>query len=175
MNFARRTVSGAVATLILSALVPSMPAQMAASNLAASGDNTCWNYKSAEKSFSKKINFARGAVGIAKLSLDPELSKAARKHTKEMVSKDLLHHTSSDNLKKRVTHWSSLGENVGVGSTVASLHEAFMASPGHKENILYSGFKHVGIGVKKANGRMWVTVIFESAADPGTTLKMPSC
>jgi hypothetical protein len=31
------------------------------------------------------------------------------------------------------------------------------------------------VGVKKADGRMWVTVIFEARENPGTRLAMPSC
>lgn len=142
---------------------------------AVAADSGCWVTKASERGFARKINLARSATGRAKLSLDPELSRAARKHTFEMVRKDLLHHTSEANLRRRVTNWSTLGENVGVGGTVDSLHAAFMASPAHKDNILYKSFRHVGVGVVERNGRMWVTVIFEAATDPGTTLRMPSC
>jgi uncharacterized protein YkwD len=141
----------------------------------ATGDNPCWTYKSSEKGFARKINAARGNAGALKLKLDPELSKAARKHTSEMWRADKLHHTPSGKLRHRVTNWTMLGENVGVGGTVRSLHAAFMASQGHKDNILYPTYRHVGIGVAKRNGRMWVTVIFEAVVNPGTTLPMPSC
>lgn len=141
---------------------------------AATSDSKCWTYKSSERDFAKKMNGARNLAGVGKLSLDPELSKAARKHTREMVDADLLHHTSSEALRTRVTNWSILGENVGVGSTVTTLHAAFMDSPAHRDNILYRSFKHVGIGVGTKE-RMWVTVIFEATSDPGTTLRMPRC
>jgi uncharacterized protein YkwD len=142
---------------------------------AVASDSGCWTTKTSERGFAQKINAARVAAGKKKLSLDPELSRAARKHTFEMVRKDLLHHTAEAALRKRVTNWSTLGENVGVGGTVTSLHQAFMASPAHKDNILYTSFRHVGIGVVQRNGRMWVTVIFEAQTDPGTSLRMPSC
>lgn len=134
-----------------------------------------FSYKASERGFAKKINQARKALGKVSLRMDPELSKAARKHTAEMVNADTLYHTPSPALRSRVTNWSWLGENVGVGGTVDSLHIAFMNSPDHKENILWSKFRHVGIGVKVANDRMWVTVLFEAKANPGTTLKMPAC
>lgn len=140
-----------------------------------SGDNKCWRYKASERGFARKMNSARVLNGLNKLSLDPELSKVARKHTQEMWKKDELYHTPSDKLRSRVTSWTVIGENVGVGSTVASLHEAFMNSQAHKDNILYTTFRHVGVGVAQKNGRMWVTVIFEAIADPGTTLRMPTC
>jgi len=64
---------------------------------------------------------------------------------------------------------------LGVGGSVESLHEAFMNSPAHKANIVYTPFKHVGIGTNWDDGRLWVTVIFEATTNPGTRLSMPSC
>lgn len=121
------------------------------------------------------MNAARANAGRGRLSLDPEASKVARKHTFEMINKNLLHHTPNSTLMRRVTRWSTLGENVGVGGTVGSLHVAFMNSPAHRSNILYGAFRHVGVGTKRAHGRLWVTVIFEASTDPGTSLAMPRC
>jgi len=142
---------------------------------AGTGDNQCWKYKASERNFNRKMNAARTSRGLGKLSLDPEISKVARVHTREMIRANSLHHTSSTNLRRRVTNWIVLGENVGVGGTVDSLHQAFMNSPAHRDNIEHAAYKHVGIGVRKADGRMWVTVIFEAVTDPGTTLRMPRC
>ncbi len=168
MNAVKRAALGAstTAALVLS-LVPASPASAA--------DNTCWNVKRPERRFTRLINTARAAVTLRKLSLDPELSKVARVHSREMVKADSLHHTPADKLGKRVTGWKILGENVGVGGDVSSLHEAFMNSPAHAANVLHSSFRHVGVGVSKSDGRIWVTIIFEARNDPGTTLRMPSC
>ena len=172
MRTLRRLVISLSATALVAVAFP-------ATTTAAVSDETgekCFEYKDSERSFANKINAARDDDGKASLQLDRELSKAARKHTREMVEADELHHTPTDKLMKRVTNWTILGENVGVGGTVESLHEAFMASPGHKANILYGAFRHVGIGVKQTDDRMWVTVIFEAQSDPGTTLKvLPTC
>lgn len=163
----RKLVSVLFAGAVLASLLPAGPA--------AAADNSCWTYKRPEKGFNRKMNAARTNAGLAKLSLDPELSKAARVHTREMVKRNELYHTPSNRLASRVTNWIILGENVGVGSTVSSLHQAFMDSPAHRDNIMKVSFKHVGIGVLKKHGRMWVTVIFEAVTDPGTTLSMPKC
>ena len=165
-------------TLCIIALVAMMAPVTASSTIlkqVSGGDNPCWNYKPSEKGFARKMNGERVLEGLTKLSLDPELSRAARKHTQEMWQRDELYHTPSDKLRSRVTNWTVIGENVGVGGTVSSLHDAFMNSPAHRDNILYTTFRHVGIGVAKKNGRMWVTVIFEAIADPGTSLSMPTC
>lgn len=161
------------ALLVLGALVtPLLPTSTAG---AGSGDNQCWKYKSSERGFNRKMNAARTSRGLGKIKLDPELSKAARVHTWEMVRSAELHHTSSDNLRRRVTNWILLGENVGVGATVSSLHEAFMNSPAHRDNVMHALYRHVGVSTVKKDGRMWVTIIFEASTDPGTPLKMPRC
>jgi uncharacterized protein YkwD len=133
-------------------------------------DAACYVNNDNEREFASKLNAARRVAGKSSLRLDPQLSKAAKVHTREMVRKNLLYHTPTEALKRRVTNWVQLGENVGVGGTVTSLHGAFMDSAAHRSNILYSGFRYVGIGSKKAHGRLWVTVIFESQADPGSPL-----
>ncbi len=163
---ARRTFSVIATAIALAIFVPASTAT------ACSGG---WAFKESERGFAKHINLSRGAVGRNRLRLDPELSKAARKHTTEMINRDTLYHTPSNLMRRRVTNWTWLGENVGVGGTVASLHTAFMNSPDHKDNILFRKFRHVGVGTKEANGRLWVTVIFEARSNPGTTLHMPAC
>lgn len=168
MKAARTLLAGSLIGLLLFSVLP-------ASSSVAGGDNRCYRWKRTEKKFARKMNAARSSRDIGKLSLDPELSKAAKAHTYEMLKKETLYHTPSDLLTRRVTRWSLLGENVGVGGGVDSLHKAFMDSPAHKENILLNAFKHVGVGVVKEDGRMWVTVIFENLEDPGTTLDMPDC
>ncbi len=169
MRSAKRLAIGISSAALLTGILSSTTA------IAGSGDNPCWRATTAERGFTKKMNGARSNANVNKLSLDPELSQAARKHTREMVNQNKLYHTPSSKLGKRVTNWSVLGENVGVGDGVASLHSAFMGSDSHRDNILYSKFRHVGVGVRKSDGRMWVTVIFEAKTDPGTPLKMPSC
>jgi uncharacterized protein YkwD len=142
---------------------------------AAARNNRCWRTKPTERRFQRKMNKARSRGNRGRLRFDPELSKVARKHTGEMVRRGTLYHTSAGQLRQRVVKWQLLGENVGVGGAVRSLHRAFMHSPGHRANVLRSSFNHSGVGVRKAGGRMWVTVIFQASTNPGTRLRMPRC
>jgi uncharacterized protein YkwD len=135
----------------------------------------CWNYKRSERGFTRQMNAARSLLNRSRLRLDPQLSKVARVHTRDMVKRNSLHHSPSDQLKRRVKRWVVLGENVGVGAEVNTLHSAFMQSPAHRANIVFSQFRHVGVGVAQTESRMWVTVIFEARRNPGTSLAMPSC
>ena len=162
----RSFVAGFAVPLLLLTLLPATPAL---------ADSRCYKYRYAERRFVQRMNAARSNNGRVRLSLDPEAGKVARRHAVEMANKNLLYHTPSSSLKWRITRWSVLGENVGVGSTVRSLHRAFMNSPAHKSNILYSSFRHVGVGTIRKGGRLWVTVVFESSRDPGTRLRMPNC
>ena len=167
MRLARRTAVAMLIALLGGMVFPAMTAGATGS--------TCWTYRDSERSFSRLLNRARVNHDRGKLDLDKQLSKVARKHSWEMRKRSRLYHTSSDKLGHRVTRWRVLGENVGVGSTVKSLHRAFMASPAHRANMLYSGFRHVGVGVQKRNGNIWVTLVFETKKDPGTRLEMPPC
>jgi uncharacterized protein YkwD len=166
---------GVILCVAVTPMVAERLARVPTTPIAATADSKCWSYKPSERGFARKINAARAAAGKRKLSIDPELSRVARTHTWTMAGKDLLHHQSETDLRRRVVNWSTLGENVGVGFSTDSLHRAFMASPAHKHNILYSSFRHTGVGVREVNGRMWVTVLFEATNDPGTTLNMPRC
>ncbi len=138
----------------------------------ASAGARCYRYKESEKDFAAKINTARGLAGVGRLQLDKQLSRVARKHTWEMNKSNTLSHTPSGKLAWRVTRWNHLGENVGAGQSVTSLHQAFMNSPSHRSNILDRDYRHVGIGVYEDDNYMWVTVVFESHRDPGTRLRM---
>lgn len=151
---------------------PAIPrlSSMSVAAATAAGAGDCYNLKEEDRGFTSKMNAERSKDGKGSMKLDVELSKAAIKHTGEMVNKDLLHHTSTTSLSKRVIGWSTLGENVGVGGSVDSLHEAFMNSPAHRDNILFGKFNHVGVGTKVKGDRMWVTVIFEAQANPDSPL-----
>jgi uncharacterized protein YkwD len=126
----------------------------------------CSTQSRMDSRFAAVTNAARRAAGVPALRLDPELSRVADLHSYWMDRKDQLFH--SNRLGWKVTNWSTLGENVGVGTSIASLQQAFMNSPTHRQNVLDGGYRHVGVSVRPDNGRLWVTVVFEARSDPGT-------
>lgn len=135
-----------------------------------------------EQGFLSKINSSRSAVGLPPLTMDGSLQSHARKHTADMIAADDIFHSSSSELKAAAgSGWSIIGENVGRGGTVDSLHDAFMKSPGHRENILCPAYNYVGIGTDTApDGRLYVTVVFkgvglgDSCDQPTTTTTQPT-
>jgi uncharacterized protein YkwD len=73
-----------------------------------------------------------------------------------MASRHRLYHSDLS----RICCYRAVGENVGYATTVYRVHQALMASPGHRANILDRRWRGVGVGVVKSGGYLWVTEIF---------------
>ena len=114
----------------------------------------------AEADFVGRINDARSSRGIGALSVDSELTGIARRWSQRMADEQSLSH--NPNLAREVTQdWEKLAENVGLGSNVAGIHDAFMNSSAHRANILDTSLTHVGVGVVvDGSGQLWVTEVF---------------
>jgi uncharacterized protein YkwD len=106
------------------------------------------------------INDARERNDRKALELDVELSKYARRHSQDMADAGGLFHTANLAAKLKDVHWSSAGENIGTGGSLANIKDAFMASKPHRQNVLNRDFDHVAIGVVESGRTFWVTVIF---------------
>lgn len=121
------------------------------------------------------INSERSSQGLAALVPYWDLEDDAAKQTARQVRQGKIFHTAD--LGAVVDGgWSSIGENVGVGPSISSLHKAFMNSPGHRANIL-GNYSHIGISTKTDQyGQKYITLIFMKAtsgiahAEPLTTL-----
>ncbi len=115
---------------------------------------------SSELQMASLINKARVSHGRAPLRFNYSMARLARRHSATMASRNLLYHNPYLAQWYSTWSWRILGENVGVGSSVASLHVAFMNSKPHRANILDRRFRNVGVGIVVRNGRTWVTVNF---------------
>lgn len=127
---------------------------------------------SEEAEFVSLINQSRASAGLAPLSVHNDLVVGARTHTGRMIPTGTIFHSTSEQLSAVTSGWLVLGENVGKGGSTSSLHNAFMASPSHKANIL-GDYDRVGVGVGHDDGgKIYVTVLFmksKSAPAPTTT------
>src|SRR3970282_2507996 len=127
-----------------------------------------------EDEFLAKINATRSAHGLEALQIESGLRSHARSHTLGMMDAGYLYHSSSDELMAVGGEvWERIGENVGRGQSPTSLHNAFMESSGHKDNLL-GAYNYIGIGTGSRNGYLYVTVVFMKA-DPllGSTISDP--
>ncbi|MDK1097101.1 MAG: CAP domain-containing protein [Actinomycetota bacterium] len=110
-----------------------------------------------------KINSSRAASGLAPLDTYWDLTDDARAHSSRMSDRGEIYHNRS--LSSVTSVWMKLGENVGMGVDIGSLHNAFMNSSSHRANVL-GDYNYVGVGVKADDaGVLWVTVVFMKAAD----------
>ena len=123
---------------------------------------------SSEACFYNSLNAERVAVGRPKLVLKSDLIANARHHSDEMAADGTIYH--NDNLANEIDgKWWALGENVGMGPSCESIHDAFMASPGHKANILDKDYNQIGVGVTVKDGTIYVTEVFAGRPSSTTT------
>ncbi len=129
---------------------------------------------STESCFFNAINRERVAVGHKKLALASDLTTIARNHSKKMAADGTIYHNT--NLGNDISgDWYAAGENVGMGPSCESIHDAFMASPGHKANILDTDYNQVGVGVATdSDGTIYVTEDFAGRRTSTTTKKTTS-
>lgn len=106
------------------------------------------------------INQSRAQYGRNPVEFHGDLWFKAQAWSDRMAADGYLHHS---NLTDGVGHlpWRKLGENVGVGYDLGSIHNAFMSSSGHRANILDPAFTQTAVGVTRDGyGRYWVTQEF---------------
>lgn len=101
------------------------------------------------------INGTRGAYGRAGLDINLELFFKAQSWADKMAAEQRLSHSYLPAGNSQP--WRKLGENVGVGGDLNSIHNSFMTSSGHRNNILDPAFNQLGVGVTRDGaGRYWV-------------------
>ncbi|HEX9774135.1 MAG TPA: CAP domain-containing protein [Actinomycetota bacterium] len=122
---------------------------------------------SEESQFVSLLNGERASRGIKSLTLDASLVEVARRHSREMAASKSIWH--NPNLATDVKNWVYVGENVGRGTGVQVIHEAFMDSPAHRANILDTDYRSLGIGVAHgSDGLIYVTEVFATFAKTGS-------
>lgn len=111
-----------------------------------------------EAKFVDMINDDRRAAGSGPLVVLPELVEKARRHAERMAAAEDIFH--SDDMAAGLDGWQLLGENVGRGGNLETLHQAFMDSPGHRRNVLDPRFDALGVGVVWSEGVPYVVELF---------------
>jgi uncharacterized protein YkwD len=108
------------------------------------------------------VNQERAESGLAPLALSTGARSVAREWSAHMAANGMGHNPdlAGDLRRAGVTGWRTIGENVGYGGSVDHLHGMFMGSAGHRDNILKAAYTHVGIGVVRQGGTVWITMAF---------------
>ena len=115
----------------------------------------------------RHINDERGARGLPAVEMARPAREVARGWSEVMSSDGQLRHNPElpDQISERLPTWQRAGENVGVGSDVGQLHDAFMDSHVHRDNVL-GDFRWVGVGARWSGGRLWVAIDFAATSAP---------
>jgi uncharacterized protein YkwD len=114
-------------------------------------------------------NQARVAQGLAPLTWDPALASAALKHCMRMADGGPISHQYSDELElsqragQAGAHFSLIEENIAMGYNSAQIHNAWMNSPGHRDNLLNREVDRVGVAVVARGSALYAVVDFGHA------------
>ncbi|MGN0618993.1 MAG: CAP domain-containing protein [Ruminiclostridium sp.] len=121
---------------------------------------------SAEEAVAEIVNSERKAAGKSALTLDSKLCEAAEIRAKEIA--EYFSHDRPDGsacftvFEELGIRYGAAGENIAAGQRSASeVMESWMNSSGHRQNILSSNFRKIGIGLYKSPdgyGYYWVQI-----------------
>ena len=113
-----------------------------------------------------KVNEERVKAGVKTLQRDPELDRIARIKSQDLVDNNYFAHVSptygsvSQMLRSFGYVFRGAGENLAKSQSAQISHYRLMASDGHRSNILYPAYTHVGIGIVPYKSGVMITQIF---------------
>jgi uncharacterized protein YkwD len=123
-----------------------------------------------ESSLLTAMNEARRAHGLHPLRADGRLERAARGHSSHMLRTDTFFHGAfSARIRGVGVRAPRVGENLawGVGalSRARAIVNVWLASPGHRANLLHAGYRIVGVGALRGTfgghrGALMITTDF---------------
>lgn len=111
-------------------------------------------------------NKARTNVGLPALNINSNLNQSALLKAQDMMSKQYFAHNSPEGVEpwywfEKVGYtyvWA--GENLALGfETNEAVHEAWMNSEGHRENILKPNFDEIGVAIAHGEYKGYYTTI----------------
>lgn len=102
------------------------------------------------------VNRDRLAAGCPPIAIHPDLQAHAQGHADTQAADDRMHHSDGP------PGFDTWGENVAWGQdTAAHVHEAWMSSDSHRDNILDCSFRWIGVGATdSADGIRYWTEVF---------------
>ncbi|MEU6079791.1 CAP domain-containing protein [Streptomyces sp. NPDC047108] len=121
---------------------------------------------SAEAKVLSLVNKERKEAGCRPVKRDKDLADLAETFSEDMADRDFFDHTDPDgeNPWDRADVLGILGlggENIARGQQDAkAVMDAWMASPGHRANILNCDYKKLGVGAQFGDGGPWWTQDF---------------
>jgi len=142
----------------------------------ANGGETRQLQSSSAQEMIELINTERRDRCLPELCVNVKLTEAAQKHSDDMQQNVFFSHTGSngsepwDRVRLEGYDISSVGENISTDQSIPDAHQGLMNSRGHRDNILYPFYTHIGIGVAtytsgNFDGNLVITQVFGSSND----------
>ena len=116
-------------------------------------------------------NAERLQRGLQPLRWDPSLYRAAGNHAREMAERQSISHQYPGEMeltergKLAGARFSTIAENVAMAPTAVVIHDAWMKSPHHRENLLDPAVDSVGISVLQRNGELYAVEDFDRSVE----------
>lgn len=114
-----------------------------------------------EKQVVDLTNAERAKEGLKPLEMHSPLMEVAQAKSEDMAKNNYFSHTSPtygspfDQIKSAGISYRSAGENIAQGQrTPQQVVQAWMESPGHRQNIMNANYTHIGVGFVE-NGYYW--------------------
>jgi uncharacterized protein YkwD len=157
----KRRLTGAVLIALLAVLVGAVPA-------------LAFDHSANEAAILKLINHARTSRGMAAVKAAEPLDRAALSHSRDMIARDYFSHSSlagaSVAARARGAGYSTsgcsswaVGEVIALGSsykgTPDSIFKGWMRSSAHRQCILSSRWRDVGVGCARGSYRGYSGVL----------------
>lgn len=142
--------------------LPALPVRAAASGACAGADTEVRGRTRGRvrRAVICMVNAERRARGLRALRSHKRLQKAAFRHSADMLARGYFAHAGprGPELARRlraVRYWpATAGENLAAGTgmlaTARATVAAWMASPGHRANMLRPEFREIGVGIVTA-------------------------
>lgn len=130
-----------------------------------------------ESALIKLTNQYRQSLALPPLEENPQLKQAALLKAKDILEKEYFSHYSPEGVSP--WHWFRIagykykfaGENLAIGFFDSEqVHQAWLASPNHRANLLNPNFQEIGIGVMKGKFQgNEITVVVQLFATPAVS------
>ncbi len=137
-----------------------------------------------ERELVSLTNRSRASAGRRSLRIDSTLTAVARWRSKDMIDRDYFSHSIPGygsvfkKLDSKGYCYRVAGENIGWNTypddeATAAIHQMFMDSAGHRENILGKAWEVIGIGAYKGSDgkKMWTVLFADKCGSTGSVSK----
>ena len=123
-------------------------------------------------------NEARVEAGLQPLKWDAALAAAAHAHAVLMASEGPISHRYGgepdlpERAAKAGAHFSLIEENIAVGPSPLKIHEGWMHSQAHHDNLLNAQVNRIGVALVRAKGVLYAVADYAQGVESQTTAQV---